>query len=256
MVKEKEIPLKVEAFSNGENSDFLIHSKAEIQQVLRTICERRTRSALYYDNGKRFFLTMLLKVNENGVWIDPAPRAQDNRNIIDSDEIVFVSTHNNTKVQFIASEPFQVINDNNAAIFLPLPPLLLRLQRRDNFRLDTLPQHPLKCVIKPVQNQQHIKHEVTVADISMSGLSLVCSQSDLELKPGNIYPNCEIKLPEIGTLTATLQVKNTFDITSRTGKINRRAGCEFVKPDWNTTMPLQRYVAQMQLHSAAMGANK
>jgi hypothetical protein len=36
--------------------------------------------------------------------------------------------------------------------------------------------------------------------------------------------------------------------------MNRRAGCEFVKPDRNTTMPLQRYVAQMQLKAAAAGA--
>lgn len=256
MLKEKEIPLKIEAFSDGADSDFLIHSKAEIQNILQTICERSTRSALYYDARKNFVLTMVLAVNEEGIWIDPASRSTDNRHLLNSDEIVFVSTHNNTKVQFVATTPWQVAYESGNAIFLPLPQQLLRLQRRDYYRLDALPQHPLKCVLNPSQNERHIKHEARVADISVGGLSLLCQEKDFELRPGNIYPDCEINLPEVGTLTATLQVKNIFDVTSRAGKVNRRAGCVFVKPNRETTLPLQRYVAQMQRQAAVMSANR
>ena len=256
MIKEKEIPLKIEAFSNGADSDFLIHSKAEIQYVLKEICERKTRSALYYEEGRNFFLTMLLEVNEDGVWIDPASRAIDNRHLLNSNEIVFVSTHNNTKVQFVATMPWQVAYENSDAIFLPLPQKLLRLQRRDYYRLDALPQYPLKCILNPLQNQDQFKHEATVVDISVGGLSLVCQENDFELTPGSIYPDCEIDLPEVGTLTATIQVKNTFDVTSRSGKTKRRAGCVFVSPNRDVTLPLQRYVAQMQRHSSVMSANR
>ncbi|KAF0201696.1 MAG: YcgR family [Gallionellaceae bacterium] len=256
MLKEKEIPLKIEAFSDGTDSNFLIHSKAEIQNILQTICERSTRSALYYEARKNFVLTMVLAVNKEGIWIDPASRSTDNRHLLNSDEIVFVSTHNNTKVQFVATTPWQVAYESGNAIFLPLPQQLLRLQRRDYYRLDALPQHPLKCVLNPSQNERHIKHEAKVADISVGGLSLLCQEKDFELRPGNIYPDCEINLPEVGTLTATLQVKNIFDVTSRAGKVNRRAGCVFVKPGRETTLPLQRYVAQMQRQAAVTGANR
>lgn len=256
MLKEKEIPLKIEAFSDGADSDFLIHSKIEIQNILQTICERNTRCALYYDGRRNFFLTMVLAVSEEGIWIDPASRSADNRHLLDSDEIVFVSTHNNTKVQFVATAPWQVAYESGNAIFLPLPQQLLRLQRRDFYRLDSLPQRPLRCVLNPSQNERHIKHEAKIADISVGGLSLVCQEKDFELRPGNIYPDCEIDLPEVGTLKATLQVKNIFDVTSRAGKVNRRAGCVFVKPDREITLPLQRYVAQMQRQAAVMSANR
>ncbi len=256
MVKEKEIPLKIEAFSEGADSNLLIHSKAEIQNILQTICERNTRSALYYDERRNFVLTMLLAVNNEGIWIDPASRAVDNRHLLNSNEIVFVSTHNNTKVQFVANTPWQVAYESGNAIFMPLPEHLLRLQRRDYYRLDALPQHQLKCVLNPPRNQEQIKHEARVVDISVGGLSLVCQEKDFELTAGSIYPDCEIDLPEIGTLRATLQVRNTFDVTSRSGKTNRRAGCVFVKPDRAVTMPLQRYVASMQRHSAHMSANR
>lgn len=250
MVKEKEIPLKIEVFPNGEDRDLLIHSRGEIQRILQTICERKTRCALYYDNGTRFFLTVLLDANEQGIWVDPALNEQDNNEIINSNEIIFVSSHNRTKVQFVTSEPFQVASINNNAIFLPLPAQLLRLQRRDYYRLDAWPRYPLKCVIKPIQHLQHIRHEATIMDISEGGVGLVCHDRDLELKPGNIYEHCEIELPEVGTVTATIQVKNTFDIPGSSGQVNQRAGCEFIKPDRKTTVPLQRYVTQMQLKKA------
>ena len=58
MVKEKEVPLKIEVFSNNEDSEYLIHSKIEIQNILRTIFERGTRAALYYNEGNSFVLTI------------------------------------------------------------------------------------------------------------------------------------------------------------------------------------------------------
>lgn len=250
MLKEKEIPLKIEVFRPGEDVDFLLHSPAEISNILKTISARNTRSAIYFEQGKSFFLTMLLAVNNDGVWIDPAARSLDNQRLLESDEIIFVSSHNNTKVQFVANEARLAPYAERNALFVPLPQKLLRLQRRDYFRLAANPQHPLKCVIHPERNPLHIKHEVSVVDISIGGLSLICPEKELRFFPGNIYPNCEINLPEIGTLTATLEVKNTFEIPGRHGKSNRRAGCVFVKPDRETTLPLQRYVSQMQCQRA------
>jgi c-di-GMP-binding flagellar brake protein YcgR len=256
MVKEKEIPLKIEVFSKNEDSEFLIHSKKEIQNILQTILERGTRAALYYNEGNSFVLTMLLDAGEEGIWIDPPSNPLDNRNILNSNRIIFVSTHNQAKVQFVSNGAKQGIHDGGNAIFISLPQKLLRLQRRDYYRLAAWPQNPLKCVIKPLQDQRHIKHEVTIMDISIGGIALVCQETALELTPGNIYPGCEIELPGIGTLTATVQVKNTFEVTARTGEKIRRAGCVFVKPDGNATNLLQRYVARMQRHEAATTLTK
>ena len=251
MAKEKEIPLKIEVFSNSEDSEFLILSKNEIQHILRTVYERGTRAALYYNEGNSFVLTMLLAVSDEGIWIDPPSNPQDNRNILNSNRIIFVSTHNQAKIQFVASEANAVIFNGNDGIFIPLPKKLLRLQRRDYYRLSALPRNPLMCVLKPMPNQKNIKHEITIMDISIGGVALVCQESSLELTPGTTYPNCEIDLPGIGVLTATVQVMNAFEVTSRSGEKLRRAGCVFVRPDNIATHLLQRYVAYMQREEAA-----
>lgn len=255
MFKEKDIPLKIEVFANGEDRDFLIHSKAEIQQILQTICERNTRSALYYDSGKNFVLTMLLEVGADGIWIDPASRAIDNRHLLNSDQITLVSVHNQTKVQFTVTDPWQASYEKNEAIFLPLPTSLLRLQRRDYFRLDAEPEHPLTCLLHPQESPLNTMQHVPVVDISLGGLSLEYPATDIELKPGTIYSDCEINLPEVGTLKVTLQIQNTFSIPGRAGRARQRTGCRFIKQNREMSIPLQRYVAQMQGH-AAMNAHQ
>jgi c-di-GMP-binding flagellar brake protein YcgR len=89
-------------------------------------------------------------------------------------------------------------------------------------------------------------------DISIGGVALVCEQTGVELHPGMVYEHCRIELPELGTVEAAIEVKNTFEITDRSGNVKRRAGCVFVKPDGKTTMLLQRYVAQMQRQLASV----
>ena len=256
MVKEKEIPLTIETFSENEDGRFAIISKNEIKNILRTVYLRNTRAALYYSEGHSFYLTTLLAVTEDGIWIDPPSKPQYIRNILNSDRIVFVSSHNQAKVQFDTDLVLQDTYNGRNALFLSLPPKLLRLQRRDYFRLDAGPKNPLTCVINPIPNQSHSKHEAAIMDISIGGISLVSEETDFDLTPGTTFPRCEITLPSIGNLTATVQVMSAFDVTAKTGKKVRRAGCEFVNPDSRITGLLQRYVTHMQLQETVATSHR
>lgn len=249
-MRNKEVPLKIEVFAQGDESDFILRDPKEILSVLRDIVAHRNRVALYYNDDNSLVLTLLLAADESGLWVDAAASPQDNRHVERSSRIVFVSTHNQAKVQWVSSETAQGMFEGSPAFYLPLPRKLLRLQRRDFYRLLTREPNALKCVLHPVPAQENVSHAVTVMDISIGGLALVCEENGAELQPGSVYPNCEIELPDVGTLNATIEVKNTFAVTARNGEIKRRAGCVFVKPDSNTTMLLQRYVAQMQQQQA------
>jgi len=250
-MRTKEIPLKIELFSNDEENEYLITNPKEIVSILHDIAQRKSRVALYYNEGISMVLTLILAVDENGVWIDAASNAQDNRLIERSKRIIFVSTHNQAKVQFVAGDVVMGTYEDAPAFSLGLPRKLLRLQRRDYYRLVTAETGALNCIIRPVANQS-TQHEVTVMDISIGGVALVCEQTGVELHPGIVYEHCQIELPGVGTVIAAIEVKNTFEITDRSGKVKRRAGCIFVKPDGKTTMLLQRYVAQMQQQLASM----
>ena len=48
MIRKREVPLKIELFADGEDSQFIVSSKREIQSILNGIVRESTRAALYY----------------------------------------------------------------------------------------------------------------------------------------------------------------------------------------------------------------
>lgn len=248
----KEIPLTIEKFYNdGEEEKFLIYSKKEIQLILHAIAQKKSRVMLYFDGGKQFIITLLLAVDHEGMWLDVSPSEDDNAKIRNSTEIVLVSTHHHAKVQLTCPQVFMATYAGHAALYMQLPERMLRLQRRDFYRLPIPPSAALKCIIPAAPHEQVKPHEITIMDISVGGVALVCKEHSIALEAGQTYPDCRISLPGIGTLVATVQVKNLFEVTSKNGAVTKHAGCEFIGLNGQMSMLLQRYIAQMQRQLAA-----
>jgi c-di-GMP-binding flagellar brake protein YcgR len=256
MSKNREVPLKIELFSDGEDSQFRVRSKREIQSILNGLAQDNLRAALYYDEGNDYILTTVLKVNEQGMWLDVGSVVVSNQRILRSNKIIFISSRNQVKIQFVSIRIENALFENHAAFYVPLPDSLLRIQRREYFRLTTPVSNPLRCII-PVappaatnKPDTHIlKREVTIMDISGGGVALVCEVHDTELQPGKIYADCRISLPGIGTISVTVKVKNSFEVTLHNGQVCKRAGCEFTQLSGEADTLLQRYVAHLQSES-------
>jgi c-di-GMP-binding flagellar brake protein YcgR len=248
----KEIALTIEKFYNDDEEEkFLIHSKKEIQLTLHAIAQKKSRAVLYFDHGKQFIMTVILAVDHEGMWLDVGPSAADNEQILRSDEFVLVSMHHHAKVQLAGSRIYQVNYAGKPSFYMQLPERMLRLQRRDYFRLPIPPSAALKCVIPATPDLSDQSHEVTIMDISVGGVALVCKEQGIRLETGQTYPDCRINLPGIGTLVATVEVRNLFEVSAKNGVVTKHAGCEFVRLSGQMSMLLQRYIAQMQRQLAA-----
>ncbi len=246
MAKEKEIPLKIELISDGEDSEFRLHSNKEIQSILRGIVKSSSLAALYYDDANDFILTKLLGIDEQNVWLDIGLRETDNRRILPSHKIIFVSSYLQVKVQFVAHQIENALFKNKESFCLPMPNSLLYLQRREYFRLIVPVKKPLICVIPAKSDAPILKGSPTIMDISVGGMALECQENDTEFQPGKVYPVCHINLPNIGMLTATILVKNIFIITRHNGEVKKRAGCKFIHLNGTMTIMLQRYLTNLQ----------
>ena len=251
MTREMELPLTIEPMSDDMDSHLLVHSKNEIQFVLRRIGKAGARVALHFDGGNDCILTTVLGVNEQGVWLDVGPKTKGNRRILNSQEIIFVSSHHQVKVQFVAHLIKNVLFENHEAYYLPLPDILLRMQHRDYFRLHAPFSKPLTCTISAGSGARPHKRELTITDIGEGGVSLACEDNETELESGKIFQNCQIPLPDLGMLTATLRVKNILETTLPNGEIKKRAGCEFIHMNGKLTLLLQRYLTRMQIQNLA-----
>ena len=242
----KDILLTVEKFHDGEESKFLIKSAKEIQLMLQAIAKNKTPVVMYFDDEQRFLKTLLLGVNEKGIWLDVGPDEDDNTALLNSESIIFVTLHRGTKVQFVCHQRVLAIYASHPAFYFPLPDNMVRLQRRDYFRLSTSGDVPLKCVIPHKEFTDEHQSEITIINISLGGIALVCKELGVRMGVGEVYPDCNIELPDIGTLVATLQVKNMFEVNAQNGTVIKHAGCEFMQLDSKMAMMLQRYVDLMQ----------
>jgi c-di-GMP-binding flagellar brake protein YcgR len=243
---EKDIPLKIEILSSGKDDEYRITSPREIEFVLLNLLKHGSRIALYHSDASDFILTTLLGVDSTGLWLCQRPTEKENKAVLNADKLIFVSSHHQVKVQFTAERATAATFKSQPAFFLKLPASIYRLQRRDYFRLTTPVSNPLLCVIPNEQSTEHHEHEVTIMDISGGGVGLTCEEHDAVLVPGQTYHNCTIDLLDIGEFTGTIEVKNLIVLSTASGDVVRRAGCEFKHLDGAATMMLQRYVTAMQ----------
>jgi c-di-GMP-binding flagellar brake protein YcgR len=249
---EPDIPLKIEILSNGKDDPYRITSVKEIEFIFHNIAKSDAHIALYYSDENDFILTSLLAVNLSGLWLKQDPLKLDNKRVLESKKLIFVSSHLHVKVQFSASKISSVIYKDQPAYFLTLPLSIHRLQRREYYRLITPISDPLLCVIpdthpeaEEVIIEEH-PHLVTIMDISGGGVGLTCTEQDTLLVPGQTYHNCRIDLRDEGEFYSTIEVKNLALLSMPTGETVRRAGCEFKNLDGASTIMLQRYVTAMQ----------
>lgn len=243
---EKSIPLKIEIFSSEEDDKHRITSAKEIEFILHKIAERQSRAALYYGDTNDFVLLTLLGVDNKGLWLEQSPNGVDNRRVLESKKLVFVGSHQQVKIQFTAHQASGVEYRGYPAFYIPLPDHIYRLQRREYYRLSTPTTAPLRCIIPGGRSPSRKPHELTIMDISGGGIGLTCAETDVELVPGETYPDCRIELPEVGTIKGTIEVRNLIVLTSPAGRTHKRAGCAFKDIDGQSTIMLQRYITDMQ----------
>ena len=224
---EKDIPLKIEILTSGKDDQYRLTAAREIEFILHNLVRSNSPIALYYSENDDSIMTTLLNVDSTGLWLHQTQNPLINDRLMESDKLIFVSSHAQVKVQFVSDGAAPTSYQGQAAFFLELPDSLYRLQRREYFRLITPVANPLRCVIPSATTVKHNPHEVTIMDISGGGVGLTCAELDSVLIPGHIYENCKIDLLDTGEFIGTIEVKNLVVLSTPDGQTVRRSGCEW-----------------------------
>jgi c-di-GMP-binding flagellar brake protein YcgR len=240
-------------FNLLETDDFaryVLDGVTDIVFYLRGIKERKANVSLYAGRSSESFLTAVLDIDEaRGIVVLDAPRDDALlEKALKSSPLVCLTSLEKVKVQFMVPRCSAAQFDGGAALEIPLPTRILRLQRRDYYRL-AVPSAPrLRCLIPASDghgNSNGRLIESTIVDISGGGLAVVAPPSSLNLTVGGLIEHCQITLPEVGTLVATLQVRNLFRVAVPGGS-ELRAGCQFVDLPAAADALIQRYIMRVE----------
>lgn len=243
-------PRKFELEQSEDYSRFLLHSKTEIVFVLRTLIQKGAMVTVYFDQGKSFLLTTLLSLDaDNGEFvIDVGSDREMNGKALLADKLIFTTAIDKVKIQFSLNDLSETTYDGRPAFRGDLPETLLRLQRREYFRLSTPIASPIKCTI-PMRRADGsaLVVEAPLLDISGGGVGLMVHPEQSGLYETEMtFSDCRIALPEEGMLVTTLRVRNAFDVTAKNGSHFVRVGCEFVELQGSRLTQIQRYITRVE----------
>lgn len=226
-------------------SEYLLHSPREILAVLRQVVDQGDLVTVYFNSGKDFLLTTLLAVNDREILIDRGSSEEMNRRALEAGKIFCITRHDKVKLQFILPGVRETQHEGRSVFSAALPETLLRLQRREYFRLRTPITRPLACDIPVVMSDGSVQiYPHNVIDISIGGLSLQVDA--VPFMTDQDWPDCTLDLPQIGVVNTTLRIVNLYEATLRNGQRSQRAGCQFVDLPTSAQNLIQRYIVRME----------
>ena len=233
-----------------EFGQYFLHAKVEVVAIMRSLAQKKSLVSAYFNHGQSLLLTSILHVAaESGeIILDSGNDDAINRQVLLAENFVLSAVVDNVKVQFLLRKLNDYRQGGKSAFRATLPDKVLRLQRREFFRLSTPIVKPVKFVtVIRRPDGSALTVEASLLDISGGGVGLMATPALAEMLPrGMLLKECRITLPEEGVLTANLCVRNKFDVSTRSGARHVRVGCEFVALPGAKMSMVQRYITRIE----------
>jgi len=227
-------------------SDYEIHSRREIIRILVQVSESRQLVHLRVAGSADAAVTSILAVEDDYAIIDCAPSRVLNQHIVESDHLLFETVLDNIRILFETGGAVPCDYDGAPALQIAIPETLVRLQRREFYRVATPAVNPVLCNIQIEEGERRRVIAVPLQNISAGGIAIVDEQKLLNPTIGFVYSDCRIVLPGNVTLTFALEIRNLRDITLANGKTIRRLGCAFIDLPSPMLSAVQRYITSLE----------
>jgi len=227
--------------------DFEVESRKEIISLLRGIGEKNQLIRMLIQGEADVCVTSILDVDEQNdiVILDASIDQEQNRRILHSKRLSFETTLEKVRILFASGHLETTQYEGNAAFKMALPPSLIRLQRREYYRIATPVTNPVRVTVE-LPAELGGSTTFPLADISCGGIAILDNKMILGDAIGKNLRDCTIDLPEIGAVMTALQVRNSLDLTLLNNKTNRRLGCEFINISRGNLANVQRYITKLE----------
>ena len=225
----------------GDDDRFRIFARMEIVGLLRSLAAHREIVGVQYGGPDDFVVTAVLAVfpEVDQLVLDYGANERSMQRLLASSRLRFSSQLDHVRLLFQADGAAAVAYEGAAALAVRIPQWVMRLQRRNAYRLKVPLGRPLMCEV-PAGEHMPRTAALRVRDISVDGLGLGDYGKDVRVAAGMFWPGCKLRLPDLGVLTGDLEVMHATD-----GDV-RRCGCRFRALPFAMSNLIQRYITRIE----------
>jgi c-di-GMP-binding flagellar brake protein YcgR len=227
--------------------DFEVGSRREIIALLRAISDKKQEVRVAARDGGAVYTTSILEVDgDAGTVLVDRPLDPDYERSLLAGEVSFETSLDKIRIFFNADQLHASLHGGKPALRMPVPASLIRLQRREYYRMATPLTNPVRVTIPMPDELGGGQAMFPLADISVGGIAILDNRFLLGDTIGRDYPECRIELPDLGNITTGLQIRNSHDITLLNNNPNRRLGCQFTDMGRGAAAAVQRYITKLE----------
>ncbi len=232
-----------------EQEKFLISSQSQRRNQINMIINKELSVSVYVvdenQNRQLNFSTQLLGINSDHdlLILDTTPNEELNSQITSGAMLYCATTINDVPIEFKLETPSQATLADRPVFVTPLPTTLIRMQRREFFRVN-IPAGISAICYFPTDNSP-IKTEL--ADISIGGFSiLIHGPFPRPFEIDDILEQCEIQLSLNDNFEVTLKVKNHIKKPSKNSIETTLIGFTFIDMPESTQSQIQRFIFNIE----------
>ena len=231
---------------------YWLYSKFEIDALIARLCDERVHMTIYWGRDGQFAVTQIMKVDavRNEVHFDLPSQPQQQSDVLDAAELVCVAFIDSVKLQFSISAPHRSSERGYPTFVGAFPDRLLRLQRREYYRVRTPESQSAICLVP--YSGDGIRYEtLRVLDVSVGGLAMLTFPQHFSPTAGSVIDRCYLDLPGVGTVSIRMRVAH---VGAPQDALLARCGCEFIDLSPQARMMLQRYVHRVDVEQRHGGS--
>lgn len=228
---------------------YILTNVREILRHLQTLQTQRSFVTLYLDGGQDFFLSTIIAVDEENrlISLDIPSQTEHLKKALAAKKVTLSTVVDRIKIQLrLPSLEFK--QTDLPALVSPLPDSMLRLQRREFFRIETPRIDPLRCKFARRHADGHAEaFDFPLYDISGGGLCLIGKIGYAEtFLLGELFADCRLEIPGESVISVNLRVKEISRVETFNGEPQLRLGCEFINLPGTRLSLIERYITRLE----------
>lgn len=234
-----------------DREKYLLTSRSDVITTLNDLSKKPDLITAYYNRGHGSMITTVVEVlpERDLVILECGPDAHNNEQLLATGSTTCLSKHNEIDIRFQLHNLRSARLHGQQVFAAPIPETLLRLQRREFFRVHTPLMNPITCRFEDeITGKLELALELPLGDISLGGLSMIDTAHQFHGESGTLLERCILTFPDDSEeIEVTLEVRGVFMHNRNETQQIRRIGCAYTNLGTDKSSFIQRYINHLQI---------